>query len=356
MKKCKDIENNLPLYTEGLLSADEKRAVEDHLAECADCSKALADLKKAAAMTQGLSEVEPPPWFKQKIMVRVREEDGKKSFAQKWFYPLRIKIPVQVMATIVIAVLAVYIYRSGDEQMKAVLPDAPRRFIEAKQESAPAEIPKAKKVAPAPLAEEKAAVLGVAKKDTVSEEVSSGGSVPKMEMQDNKLAGTSDKSMAMKIDVAAEKEEKKYTELQAKQEAPQGYSAKQERVRESSWDDSSSLSGAAKKSKMFKAAVSAAPRSLAVSVAAQLQAGISVYVADINSAVVETEKILTKYKARKVTKQLIDGKVILQAELPAKNLKDILSQLRTIGLVEEKNMPADGGDHDIAVVIEIKNQ
>jgi hypothetical protein len=343
MKNCKDIENNLPLYAEGLLSADEKMAVEEHLAKCADCCKALADLKKAAAMTQELSEVEPPPWFKQKIMARVREEAEKKSFAQKWFYPLRIKIPVQVMATIVIAVLAVYIYRSGDEQMKAVLPEAVQPAIEMQKEQAPAELPKPKKAAPAPLAEGKAAMLGAAKKDQISADVSSGGSAPKMEMQENKLA--SDKSLTMKSNYAPKKEEKEYTEN----------TAKQERVRESRLEDSS-LSDAAKKSKMFKAAAPAAPRSMAASLTAQLQPVISVYVNDINSAVVEAEKILTKYKARKVTKQLIDGKAILQAELPVKSLKDVLSQLRAIGRVEEKNMPADGGDQDIAVVIEILNK
>ena len=355
MKNCKDIENSLPLYAEGLLSADEKRAVEEHLAECADCSKALADLKKAAAMTQGLLDVEPPPWFKQKIMAKVREEAQKKSFAQKWFYPLRIKIPVQIMATIVIAVLAVYIYRSGDEQMKAILPGAQQPVMEAKQEPTPAEIPKPKAAAPASLAEKKAAVIGKAKKDKISEEVSSGGSMPKMERQENKLAGASNKSLTMKSDIAAKKEEKKYTELQALQETPQRYSAQQESIRERGVEDSS-LSGAAKKSKLFKAAAPAAPRSLAASIATQLQPSISVYVADINSAVVEVEKILTKHEARKVTKQLVDGEAILRAELSAKNIKDVLSQLRSLGRVEEKNMPADDDERDIAVMIEIKNQ
>jgi anti-sigma factor RsiW len=36
MKNCKDIENILPLYADGLLSAAEKRAVEEHLAQCVD--------------------------------------------------------------------------------------------------------------------------------------------------------------------------------------------------------------------------------------------------------------------------------------------------------------------------------
>ena len=355
MKNCKDIENNLPLYTEGSLSVDETRVVEAHLVQCADCRKALADLKKTTAITQELPEVEPPPWFKQRIMARMREDAEKKSFTQKWFYPLRIKIPVQVMATIVIAVLAVYIYRAGDEQMKAVLPQATQPVMEDKMEPTPAEIPKALKAAPAKVAEEKEGILGAAKKDQVSAEASSGGSAPKMEMQRNKLAGATDKSLAMKIDLAPKKEEKEYTEPKALQEDTQRYAAMKEEARESSLEDSS-LSGAARKGKMFKAAAPVAPRSMAASLAVSLQPIISVYVADLNSAVVEIEKILIKNKARKITKQPIDGKTILQVELPAKNLKDVLMQLRILGRVEEKNMPEAVGEQDIAVVIEILKQ
>jgi len=343
MKNCKDIENSLPLFAEGLLSNAEKKVAEEHLAECADCSKALADLKKVAAMTQGLQEVEPPPWFKQRIMARVREEAEKKSFAQKWFYPLRIKIPIQVMATIVIAIIAVYIYRSGDEQMKAIVPQASQLLMEAQQEPMPA-----------PVVEETSAGIAAAKKDKISDKVSSGGSALKMEMQENRLAGASDKSLALKGDIAAEKEEKKSTERAALQEAPQKYFARQESMQDRSGDDSS-LSGAAKKSRMFKAAAPAAPAPMAASIADQAQPVISVYVADINSAVVEAEKILTKHNARKVTKRLIAGKAILQAEIPANNLKIILSQLRTLGRVEAKGMPVDGGERDINVIIEIKN-
>lgn len=351
MKNCINIENNLPLYAEGLLSDAEKKAVEEHLAECADCSKALADLKKVNAVTQGLLEVEPPPWFKQKIMVRVRQQAEKKSFAQKWFYPLRIKVPVQVMATIVIAVLAVYIYRYDYEQMKAIVPEAPQSFMEAQQEPAPAEISKAKKAEPALLAKEKSAVIRVAKKDQMSE-VSSGGTLPIMEKQGNKIAVAIDKSAAMKGDIAAEKEEKKYTEVPVLQEAQQGYAARQERLKDRSENDYS-LPDTAKKRKLFKTVAPATPRQMTASVSDQVQPDIFIYVTDINSAVVKSEKILTQHNAKKVTKRFIDGKSILQAELPAKNLKNLLSQLRVIGRVEDNIMPTESSGHDIIVVIEI---
>ena len=351
MKKCKEIENNLPFYAEGLLSDTEKMFVEEHLAECADCSKALNDLQKVATMTKGLSEIEAPPWFKQKIMARIRKEAEKKSFAQKWFYPLRIKIPVQVMATIVIAVLAVYIYRSGDEQMKTVLPQSPQPVMEIKQKPTPVEMSKAKKAAPAQASEEKSAVIGAAKKDQKTE-VSSGASVLKMEMQRNKLAGASDKFPVMKGDIATEKELNKYTEMPALQEAPHKFSARQESMQDHSVDDSS-LSGTAKKNKLFKSAAPATPRQMAASITDQVQPTIYVYVADVNRATAETEKILEKNDARKVTKRLIEGKAILQVEFPANNLKILLSQLRSIGRVEERNVSAVIGEQDINVMLEI---
>ena len=139
------------------------------------------------------------------------------------------------------------------------------------------------------------------------------------------------------------------------QEAPQKFAARQESMQDRGVEDSS-LSGAAKKSKLFKAVAPAAPSQIASSFTDQVQPVISVYVTDVNIAVVEVEKLLTKHNARKVTKRLIAGKAILQAEISAKNLKNILSQLHGLGRVEAKTIPADGGEQDVNLVIEIKNE
>ena len=82
MSKCHDIQTLLPLYEEGILTDAEKQAVEDHLARCADCRREVTLLQKADRLVKNLSSVEEPPWFQQRIMARVREEAGKKSFWQ----------------------------------------------------------------------------------------------------------------------------------------------------------------------------------------------------------------------------------------------------------------------------------
>jgi len=120
---CEEIENRLPAYEEDLLSPEEEKMMKDHFASCPRCSRALADLKKMKEIVQDLDEVEPPPFFEQRIMSRVREEAGQKQgFFQKFFYPFHIKIPIQVLATIVVATLAFHVYRTGEPDMKPTAP------------------------------------------------------------------------------------------------------------------------------------------------------------------------------------------------------------------------------------------
>jgi len=116
---CRDIENNLPAYLENLLSQEEKRKVREHLISCRRCSKTLEDLNQVEALLQDLDEVAPPPWLKQKIMARVREEaQPAKGFFRKLFSPLYFKIPLSTVALLLISVLAFYVYRGQEPELQ----------------------------------------------------------------------------------------------------------------------------------------------------------------------------------------------------------------------------------------------
>jgi hypothetical protein len=116
---CQDIQNLLPGYWENLLSPDERSLVESHLSFCHLCRRSLVDLNDSANLLNHLEEVEPPPFFEKRIMARVMEEAGKKrGFLRKFFFPIHIKIPLQAMATLLIAVLAAYIYQKNEPEMK----------------------------------------------------------------------------------------------------------------------------------------------------------------------------------------------------------------------------------------------
>jgi len=140
---CKEIDNLLPVYEEGLLTPGEKEGVEAHLAACERCRQSFADLRRAQELVRGLDEVEPPPFFEERIMSRVRQEAGeKRGLLRKFFYPLHIKIPIQAVATIVVAVLAFHLYEHGDPEMKRVAP-LPVPLTEPAKEQVAAEPPSA---------------------------------------------------------------------------------------------------------------------------------------------------------------------------------------------------------------------
>ena len=71
---CRDLEDILPGYLDGALTDEEKKAVEEHLAQCGDCRESLEDLKGALELAAGLERVEPPARLKAEIMGLVREE------------------------------------------------------------------------------------------------------------------------------------------------------------------------------------------------------------------------------------------------------------------------------------------
>jgi hypothetical protein len=368
MSYCKDIDNNLPLYEDNLLSDREKKSLEEHLKSCPECSKRLAQLQKTEKIVQELKEVEPPPWFKQKIMARVREEAGRETLTQKWFYPLRIKIPVQILATIVIAVLAVYIYRSGDEQFKEALPLGVPPVMQAKQDQKPAELPKVQSAVPS---------IGMQKKSSVTHEAQNGkvemydasvsGGGTKTAIQEKMMATASDSERVRKQESAADKKDiqdvnrlsvtpaEPQAELQAKQEEPKKAIALRSMEKESKSEHPSA--GFAQKSKLYKAvepSTPAAPQAMVSAKMEQSQPIISLSVKDLNTAVTDVEKILTRYEARIKSRQLMDDKVFIQAEVSGKYLKNILSELKGIGQLEEKGMPDEGVNGSIAVIIEIK--
>ena len=346
MMNCKDDENNLPLFEDNLLSSAEKKALEQHLKSCSKCAKALAQLKKTGRLVEGLEEVEPPPWFKQKIMSRVREEAEKKSLAQKWFYPLRIKIPVQIMAAIVIAVLAVYIYRSGNEQMKVVIPPtSPTPVMETKKDLFSEQTTKLSEADKTVVKKKVYVPEGTQNEKIVTQDLPAGNSVVKTrELKKSMRLGNERRAMDMaktvKGDADVDRKDTYFATVPEKQ-------TEQAKV------VSPSSVGLERKKEGYVLGNSMKQSEAPAKKIIMPKAVFSLRVSNTNAAVGEVEKILKKYEAKKIVKQTPHGKVFLTAEIQAQKMNDFIAQLRTIGRVEAKDMPMDSVEGDIPMVIEI---
>lgn len=317
MKACKDIENNLSLFLDGLLSEEDQADAEEHLQSCPRCTEALARLRKTKELANSLHDVEPPPWLRQKIMARVREEAGKKSFLYKLFYPLQIKIPVQIFATVCIAVLAAYIYRAGEDRMKDIVPSS----------------------APAPVVQIQKSQLPEQKENPL---------VAKQTEAEGKVITKDDTSQ----EIVREKEGYQTKDFNEQTASNQQYD-KQESAAPKAPGQSDTEFEQQKDRGVLGTAMKAsvAPRAQR----ALMEPGIVLKVPDLDAAVREAEKILTQLEAKNITARILPGKAFLTADLSQRKLKDLSKQLSVIGLAEEKHIPTADTSGNITLVLEITN-
>ncbi len=316
MKKCKDIQNNLPLYLDDSLSAGDKKAVEEHLKICPQCTKTLSQLSKTETLVNSLHTVDPPPWFKQDIMAKVREEAERKRFVQKWFYPLQIKIPVQIFATVCIAVLAVYIYRAGEEQMKEAVPlSAPAPVVEVQK---------------SPLPEQKMRT-STDTKDVQQENQSKQTSVMQKESVPALLSETAGD---VKQREAKGIKAGKYVSAPAVEPAASPASALDK------GNEQLVMDAAVKTSRVLKAK------------APLIKSNIFLKVRDMDIAVEETEKLLAKYEAKNISSHMKQDKNLITAQLKSLKMKDFLTQLEKIGTIEKSILPVADAEESVLIVVE----
>jgi hypothetical protein len=116
---CREVQKKLSAFAEGIIIGSKRRQITRHLKKCKACRRDLADLKKTIRYVQGLEEVEPPAWFVQRVMARVRDSAEKKHGVwRRFFLPPHIKVPLEAIALICIVVGAMYIFKSMGPEMK----------------------------------------------------------------------------------------------------------------------------------------------------------------------------------------------------------------------------------------------
>src|SRR5262245_12853196 len=127
---CGEVQKYLSDFLDKSLDNERAQAIEDHLAACSRCSEEMASLAECQRLVSGLPAVELPLGFTNRVMARVRQAANPPSLWERLFLPLRIKIPLQATAVVLIAVLAAYIYQKEPlqrESLVAVQPESSSR-------------------------------------------------------------------------------------------------------------------------------------------------------------------------------------------------------------------------------------
>jgi hypothetical protein len=360
---CSEIENRLPAYLEDLLSPEERKSIAGHLASCPRCSRAFADLKKAEELVRGLGEVEPPPFFEQRIMSRVREEAGqKRGILRKFFYPLRIKIPIQALATLLIAVLVFYVYQKSEPEMKQMAP-LPIPLTELGKGQVTAESPKAPAVPSAVTPAKRAPAGDLPEKNRQRFVVPPFENGEKAQrIADSRAPIEEERPSAMKpaapVMAAREKEVppvgaetlSKAQDRAGKQEAGKALETLlTEQKRKEKMADADAAAGESRK-------MTSAPAPSRLTAAADIKRSaidLTIQVRDTSVAIREIEERLGQINARIIERQHREGGEFLKAEIAAQSVAAFLERLEAIGRVNLEKNPPDVPDGNVTVSIKI---
>jgi hypothetical protein len=198
--KCSEIQEKLSAYIDGISSPEEKTIIDEHIKVCKECNETLSDLIKAREYLLNFEEIETPSWLTQKVMTKVKAESEKRTgIFQKLFYPLHIKLPIEAIATLLIAIAAIYIFKTTQTEMKVQtmgeVKKAPAQGIvtEKKEKTSQPPVHLQKrvkeefKVAPSPYKYEKKKELEV-EKVIPPEERAVGGKDKEMLLNENKAS------------------------------------------------------------------------------------------------------------------------------------------------------------------------
>jgi hypothetical protein len=122
---CEEIQEQLSEYLETLLDSSAVRAIDSHLAACARCAEMLAGLAQCRRLVAALPQVEPPLGFAARVMAQVNESASPSPWWQRWVLPLRINVPLQATAVLIVGVLSVYLLQKEPPQKQVLQNTAP---------------------------------------------------------------------------------------------------------------------------------------------------------------------------------------------------------------------------------------
>jgi hypothetical protein len=313
--ECREIQGLLTAYLEGALKPHQGLLVQEHLSSCEKCRCAVEDLRKTGALVKGLEEIEPPPWLTQKIMARVREDAEQKGRVWRWlFYPLRVKLPLQGVAAILIVGLAAFLYKAMTPPFEAArmpsergqvlhlderTPSPQREEMAARQSADGSELAKDAQQKQAEARQEAAGQFSVKERRTHEEKSIANQGPMALKMQDRSPESPEASRPAYAPLIIPEK----------------GLPPSPEEVTP----------------RAYRKAKAPAPRSGGVIEMKAERIDLKVRVTDIADAGKRIEKLLEEEGAHRVTRESREGRESISAEMQGDQVKALLQKLREVG-------------------------
>jgi len=132
MTDCSEIKSLLSEYLDDALDDKAKALVDEHLHTCAACREELDSLKALVKDIGSLESVKAPADFLAQLHKRM-EPRSRLSGMREWlFYPLRVKIPLQLAGAAAVALLVFSILPTQESSLKLYPKSEPEKKAEDK--------------------------------------------------------------------------------------------------------------------------------------------------------------------------------------------------------------------------------
>ena len=126
---CHDARELFSALLDEALGADERPALDAHLAGCAECRRELERFRGAVALVRGLEPARAPAGFVDRVLAAARPLPWWRRLARALVFPLPVKLPLEAAAIVLVGVIVGLVYRQAPELRQAVRVDevtAPR--------------------------------------------------------------------------------------------------------------------------------------------------------------------------------------------------------------------------------------
>jgi putative zinc finger protein len=118
---CHEAREQFTALVDDALRGDERATLDAHLAECAECRSELASFQRAVGLVRAIEPARAPARFVDRVVAAARPIPWPARLARRVFTPSR-RLPLQAAAIVIVAGLAVLIYRGSVEQQKTATP------------------------------------------------------------------------------------------------------------------------------------------------------------------------------------------------------------------------------------------
>ena len=102
------------------LASDDATQLDAHLAGCAECRAEWARFERTVALVRGIESARAPAGFVNRVLAAADPVPWPLRLARQVFMPLRVKLPLEAAAVVLVAGLAVMTFQHSPEMQRSV--------------------------------------------------------------------------------------------------------------------------------------------------------------------------------------------------------------------------------------------